>query len=81
MRDLAESAARKSARRGGRLPRGERREQLLEAAVRQYLGARGRASGRFRLEDRSVAGHGLVEDLRGAPWASIVQRAYEGRGG
>ena len=62
--------------------RGTSFKSLLEAAVRQFLGERvAPPPTRFRLEDRSVAGHGLVEDLRGAPWASIVQRAYEGRGG
>ena len=40
MRDLAESAARKSARRGGRLPRGERREQLLDPLTDAMVDAR-----------------------------------------
>lgn len=69
MRDLA-------ARRGTSF------KSLLEAAVRQFLGERvPPPTARFRLEDRSVAGRGLVKDLRGARWASIAQRAYAGRGG
>jgi hypothetical protein len=55
---------------------------LLEAAVQQFLGARGgRGRSRFRLEDRSVAGRGLVRDLRGAPAGGVIERSYEGRGG
>ncbi len=55
---------------------------LLEAAVQQFLGARGRASGsgRFRLEDRSVAGRGVVAELRGKGGRAMLDRAYEGRG-
>jgi predicted transcriptional regulator len=54
---------------------------LLEAAVQQFLGARGRAGGRFRLEDRSVDGRGVVADLRGKGGRAVLDRAYEGRGG
>jgi len=55
---------------------------LLEAAVQQFLGNRGgRGPGRFRLEDRSVSGRGLVRDLRDAPSGAVLERAYEGRGG
>lgn len=54
---------------------------LLEAAVQQFLGARGRAAGRFRLEDRSVGGRGLVADLRSKDGHAVLDRAYEGRGG
>lgn len=55
---------------------------LLEAAVQQFLGDRGgRGRSRFRLEDRSVPGRGLVRDLRGAAAGSVIERSYEGRGG
>jgi hypothetical protein len=54
---------------------------LLEAAVQQFLGARGRAGGRFRLEDRSVDGRGVVADLRGMGGRAVLDRAYVGRGG
>ncbi len=45
--DTAETAARKAAgRRGGRLPRGERREQLLEAASELFVDRGYHAAGR-----------------------------------
>jgi AcrR family transcriptional regulator len=53
MRDLAESAARKSARRGGRLPRGERREQLLEAASVVFVDRGFHAAGMDEIADRA----------------------------
>jgi hypothetical protein len=54
---------------------------LLEAAVQQFLGARsGRGQPKFRLEDRSVGGRGLVRDLRDAAAGAAIERAYEGRG-
>ncbi len=53
MRDLAESAARKSARRGGRLPRGERREQLLEAASEVFVDRGFHAAGMDEIADRA----------------------------
>jgi hypothetical protein len=49
--------------------------------VEMPWGRGGRGPGRFRLEDRSVSGRGLVRDLRDAPAGAVLERAYEGRGG
>ena len=53
MRDLAESAARKPVRRGERLPRGERREQLLEAASDVFVDRGFHAAGMDEIADRA----------------------------
>lgn len=52
--DVAETAAGKSAgRRGGRLPRGERREQLLEAASELFVDRGYHAAGMDEIADRA----------------------------
>ena len=54
MNDVAETAAHKSAgRRGSRLPRGERREQLLEAASELFVDRGYHAAGMDEIADRA----------------------------
>lgn len=53
MRDLVNSAMRKTVRRGGRLPRGERREQLLEAASAVFVDRGYHAAGMDEIADRA----------------------------
>ncbi len=53
MSDLADSSTRKPARRGGRLPRGERREQLLEAASEVFVDRGYHAAGMDEIADRA----------------------------
>lgn len=57
MRNLADSAAdsraRRSVRRGGRLPRGERREQLLAAASEVFVDRGFHAAGMDEIADRA----------------------------
>ena len=53
MRNLADSAARRSVRRGGRLPRGERREQLLAAASAVFVDRGYHAAGMDEIADRA----------------------------
>ena len=62
MRDLADADERKSARpaggsgtgrRGGRLPRGERREQLLEAASEMFVDRGYHATGMDEIAERA----------------------------
>ena len=54
MNDVAETAARRSAgRRGGRLPRGERREQLLAAASELFVDRGFHAAGMDEIAERA----------------------------
>ena len=53
MNDLAETTARKSARRGGRLPRDERRGQLLAAASEVFVDHGYHAAGMDEIADRA----------------------------
>lgn len=53
MRDLADSTTRKPVRRGGRLPRGERREQLLEAASEVFVDRGYHAASMDEIADRA----------------------------
>ncbi|HOB48112.1 MAG TPA: TetR/AcrR family transcriptional regulator [Mycobacterium sp.] len=53
MRNLADSGARRSVRPGGRLPRGERREQLLAAASDVFVDRGYHAAGMDEIADRA----------------------------
>ncbi len=53
MKDLAAPTARKPARPGARLPRGERREQLLEAASEVFVDRGYHAAGMDEIADRA----------------------------
>lgn len=53
MRDLAASSTRKPARPGARLPRGERREQLLEAASEVFVDRGYHAAGMDEIAERA----------------------------
>ena len=53
MNDLADTAARRSAPRGGRLPRGERRDQLIRAASEVFVDRGYHAAGMDEIADRA----------------------------
>lgn len=53
MSELADSATRRPVRRGGRLPRRERREQLLEAASEVFVDRGYHAAGMDEIADRA----------------------------
>ncbi len=55
--------------------------EVLETALRRFLGERGTAARRFRLRRHPFKGKGLVPDLAPGDWAPIRRRIYEGRGG
>ncbi|MFM9996821.1 MAG: type II toxin-antitoxin system VapB family antitoxin [Phycisphaerales bacterium] len=54
---------------------------LIHAALRQFLGARTKGNGKFKLKDGSVRGEGLAAGVREGDWDQIRSMAYEGRGG
>lgn len=54
--------------------------QLVEVGLRYALNQRKREAQPFKLRDASFGGHGLVEELKHAPWERMRDLAYEGRG-
>jgi predicted transcriptional regulator len=55
---------------------------VVESALRQFLDSRGAAGPpSFRLLRHSFRGRGLQAGLTEQDWATIRERAYEGRGG
>lgn len=55
--------------------------RLVEAALRSFLAARKKPSGRFKLKDGSVPGKGPAPGVREGDWSHIRNLIYEGRGG
>jgi hypothetical protein len=53
---------------------------LIEEGLRRVIGEHQR-SGMFRLRKASFKGEGLQQDMEGASWETMRERAYEGRGG
>jgi hypothetical protein len=53
---------------------------LIDAALRQFLGAGGRPKKRFKLKDGSVRGTGYAPGIREGDWEQIRDILYEGRG-
>ena len=54
--------------------------ELVEEGLRRVLGERRRRRP-FTLPDASFGGRGLQPGIREGDWASVRERAYEGRGG
>ncbi len=55
---------------------------LVNAALRQFLGASGGPRPKkFKLRDASVKGNGLAPGIREGDWEQIRDIIYEGRGG
>lgn len=55
---------------------------IVEAALREFLAAPRSNAGRpFRLRKHTFGGRGLRPGLDESDWATIRERAYEGRGG
>jgi predicted transcriptional regulator len=55
---------------------------VVESALRHFLDSRGSSSQPFfRLRRHSFRGRGLQAGLTEQDWATIRERAYEGRGG
>jgi hypothetical protein len=55
---------------------------VIEAALRRHLeAAANQAQARPRLRRHSFRGRGLQPGLSESDWATIRERAYEGRGG
>jgi predicted transcriptional regulator len=55
---------------------------IVESALHHFLDARGPGShSPFRLRRHSFRGRGLQAGLSEEDWATIRERAYEGRGG
>lgn len=56
--------------------------RVLEDALVLLLRQHGRAPDvKIKLRKHSFGGRGLLQDLQGADWQAIRERAYEGRGG
>ncbi len=54
---------------------------VVDAALRRYLEQRERESMPFTLRTHTFGGKGLQPGLKEGDWGSILERAYEGRGG
>lgn len=55
--------------------------EVLETALRRFLGGREAAPRRLRLRRHTFKGRGLVPDLSPGDWGALRRRAYEGHGG
>lgn len=53
---------------------------LVEQGLREAIEKRRRNTGRFRLRNASVRGHGLQPGIREGDWEQIRDLIYEGRG-
>ena len=53
---------------------------LIEEGLRRVIGEHQR-SGIFGLRKVTFKGEGLQQDMEGASWETMRERAYEGRGG
>jgi len=56
-------------------------KSILETALRQFLEHDEQSQASFKLRKHSFLGDGLQSDITPGDWASIRERAYEGRGG
>jgi len=54
---------------------------LMEEGLRRIIAERESATLPFRLRDASFGGDGLQSQMVGAPWSTIRDMSYEGRGG
>lgn len=55
-------------------------KSLIEEGLRRVLDEHQR-SDMFHLRKATFKGEGLQQDMEGAPWETVRERAYEGRGG
>lgn len=77
--DISDSLFREVKRYAGR--RGATLREVLETSLRSLLKSQAKAKKTFHLRRHTFRGKGLAEGLIEGQWASIREKAYEGRGG